>query len=200
MQIAPEDSDPVALAAQADMHRFYVKVIQPALREFASTEDVIGLETTDLDVFLEAARQNTQNALCYEMRRTFALTIGALFERQLRSWLSGKIPPAAKEIETESWPRLFERVKTTVGGVVIAEMTDLETLRLVANAVRHGNGNAATKLLKDAPHLWNEARRQNWKSDPVGNMRISEAELEKYVAAVLRFWHKAGASQVPTDL
>lgn len=80
MLVMSENSEPVALTAQTDIHRFYVKVVRPVLMEFVPANDVIGLETTDLAVFLEAARQNTHNALCHEMRRPFALVIGAIFE------------------------------------------------------------------------------------------------------------------------
>jgi hypothetical protein len=200
MPVIREDSDPVALTAQADIHRFYVRVIQPALMEFAPAEDIPGFETTDLDVFLDATSQHTHNALCYEMRRTFALVLGALFERQLRLWLSGKTPGEAKKIETESWLGLIERAKVAVGGTIIPEMADLETLGSVANAVRHGNGRSTTKLLKDVPKFWDQAPKLSklgWESDLAGNMRISDADLEKSVIAVLRFWHRAGASQVP---
>jgi hypothetical protein len=200
MSVIPENSDPVAMTAQADIHRFYVGAIQPALMEFAPANDVIGVETTDLEVFLEAARQNTHKALCYEMRRTFALVVGALFERQLRFWLSEKMPGEAKKIERDKWPDLIERAKVAVGTTIITEIPDLETLWSVANAVRHGNGTAASKLLINVPRFWDQAQRvskSGWKSDLVGNMRISDAELEKYVIAVLRFWHRAGASQVP---
>ena len=196
----PENSDPVALTAQADTHRFYVRVIRPALMEFAPAEDVFGFETTDLEVFLEAASQHTHNALCYEMRRTFALVIGALFERQLRLWLSGITPGDAKEIEKNTWLALIERAKVAVGATIIMEIADLETLWSVANAVRHGNGRTTTRLLKDVPQFWDHApkvSKSSWKSDLVGDMRIRDADLEKYVIAVLRFWHRAGASQVP---
>jgi hypothetical protein len=202
MPVIPENSDPVALTAQADIQRFFVRVVQPSLMEFAPGNDVTGLETKDLQVFLEAVRQNTHNALCYEMRRTFALVIGALFERQLRFWLSGKMSSTTKEIEKEKWPALVERTKTALGTSVIPEMADLETLWSVANAVRHGNGTATTKLSIHAPQLWNQAwmvSKLERKSDLVGNMRISDADLDKYVIAVLRFWHRAGASQVPSS-
>ena len=157
MPVIREDSDPVALTAQADTHRFYVSVIRPALMEFAPAEDVFGFETTDLDVFLDAASQHTHNALCYEMHRTFALVLGALFERQLRLWLSVKTTGEAKRIETDTWQGLIERAKVAVGTTIIPEMTDIETLWSVANAVRHGNGRTTTKLLKDMPQLWDQA-------------------------------------------
>jgi hypothetical protein len=195
-----ENSDPEALTAQADIHRFYIKVIQPALAEFVPTDDVVGVETADIEAFLEGARANTHNALCYEMRRIFALTIGAMFERQLRSWLSGKMPTATEKVEdARGWPALVKLVETAVGGSIETDMTDLETLWAVANAVRHGNGPTATGLLHTAPQFWDQARMKpdlRWKSDLVGNMRISDAQLERYATAVMRFWHWAGASPV----
>lgn len=200
MQMLPENSDPVALTAQADIHRFYIRVVQPALEEFVPADDVDGIEAADIEAFLETARIHTHNALCYEMRRTFALTIGALFERQLRSWLLGKMPDAAKAIEEENWTDLIKRTEVVVGGFICTDMTNIEMLRFIANAVRHGNGNSASKLLGRAPLFWNHVRTKpdlKWKSDLVGNMRISDAQLSQYVIAVLRFWHQAGASPVP---
>jgi len=190
------NSDPDALTAQADIYRFYVKVIQPALAEFVPTDDIVGGETTDTEAFLEAARVDTHNALCHEMRRTFALIIGALFERQLRSWLLGKLPIETETVEGAKWPDLVKMVEKKVGDPI---GTDLWALWLVANAVRHGNGGAATKLLHTAPQLWNQARMKpelRWQSDLVGNMRICDAQLERYAKAVMEFWHSAGASSM----
>jgi hypothetical protein len=82
-----ENSDRIALTAQADIQRFYSRVIYLALTEFAPGPDVTGGIAPDLDTFLDRAQVHTHNALCWEMRRTFGLTIGAMFERQLRSWL-----------------------------------------------------------------------------------------------------------------
>lgn len=191
-----ENSHSEALTAQADIHRFYIKVIQPALAEFVPTDDIVGTETADMEVFLERARVNTHNALCHEMRRTFALIIGAMFERQLRSWLSRKRPTETKKVEDARWPGLVKLAEEEVGSSI---GTDLEFLWSVANAVRHGNGCAAKKLLDTAPQLWNQARMKSdlsWKSDLVGNMRIGDAQLEQCATAVMKFWHLAGASPV----
>jgi hypothetical protein len=193
-----DNSDSEALIAQADIHRFYIKVIQLALVEFVPTDDIGGLETADMDAFLEAARVNTHNALCHEMRRTFALTVGALFERQLRSWLSGKMPTATKKVQKAKWPELIKLAESVVGSSIGTDLeADLEALWSVANAVRHGNGPTATTLLDTVPKFWDQARMKpdlKWKADLVGNMRIGDAQLERYATAVMKFWHLAGAS------
>jgi hypothetical protein len=135
-----ENSDIVALTAQADMHRLYVTVLRPALGEFLPADDVTG-ECNTIDEFLKAARNNTHNLVCHELRRTFALILAAVFERHLRSWLSGKITAARKDIEKENWQDLVKRLQTIDTSIAAHPvMADLESLHLVANAVRHGNG------------------------------------------------------------
>ncbi len=188
----------VALTAQADIHRLYVKVIQPALAEFVPTADIVG-ETTDIDQFLEHARINTHNLLCHELRRTLALVLGALFERQLRFWLSEKMPAKKENVENARWPQLVELVNSVDGSITTNPvMTDLENLHLVANAVRHGNGPSAKSLLQKKPDFWSQTgKKPHVRSDLIGNMRIDDAQLEKYAKAVMRFWHLAGASPFP---
>ena len=195
-----ENSDMVALTAQADIQRLYVKVIQPALAEFAPTVDfdIVG-ETTDIDQFLEHARINTHNVLCHELRRTFALVLGALFERQLRFWLSEKMPTKKETVENADWPQLVSLANCVDGSISTNPvMTDLENLHLVANAVRHGNGPSAESLLRKRPDFWSQTGKEpHVKSDPIGKMRIHDAQLELYARAVMRFWHLAGASPFP---
>lgn len=195
-----ENSDIIARTAQGDIHRLYIKVIQPALAEFAPTGDVVG-ETTDIDEFFERAQINTHNSLCHELRRAFALILGALFERQLRFWLSEKMPADNKNGEEAKWSELKKLVNRVDGSITANPViTDLENLGLVANVVRHRNGPSAKKLQK-APLFSNQTgTRPPVKRDLVGNMRIDDAQLELYVTAVMRFWHLAGASSLPGQL
>lgn len=190
-----ENSDIVALTAQADIHRLYVRVIQPALIEFVPATDVVE-EAANIDEYLEGARINTHNSLCHELRRTFALILGALFERQLRSWLTEKLPTDKKYVEKANWPQLIEllnRLDDSIRTNVV--MTDLEILWLVSNAVRHGNGPSADKLLKQTPQFWDQTEMApNIEHDIAGNMRLDDAQLERYAKAVMKFWHLAGAS------
>lgn len=77
-------------------------------------------------------------------------------------------------------------------------MTDLENLHLVANAVRHGNGRSAETLLQKKPDFWSQTEKEpDVKRDPIGKMRINDAQLSLYVRAIMRFWHLAGASPFP---
>ncbi|MGH9606404.1 MAG: hypothetical protein ACRD3N_11985 [Terracidiphilus sp.] len=153
-----ENSDRGALIAQADIHRLYTRVVQPALAEFVPTDDVFGVEATDMETFLKAARVDTHNELCHEMRRAFALIVGALFERQLQSWLSGKMPFA--EVEgAQSLPALLKLVDKVDSSIKTKGfMSDLNELCLVANAVRHGSGRSARDLQNASRRFWDHQR------------------------------------------
>src|SRR5262245_52086426 len=101
-----ENSDPIALAAQADIQRFYCRVVYAALTEFAPGPDVEGGVASDENASLDRAKAHTHNALCWEIRRTFGLTIGAMFERQLRYWLVSGASERRDEIENSHLPEL----------------------------------------------------------------------------------------------
>ena len=193
----PENSDKVALTAQADIHRLYMKVIQPALAEFTPTADVGG-ETKHIDEFLDRARTNTHNSVCHELRRTFALVLAALFERQLRVWLSERMPPRKKDVEEAKWPDLIQLVTCVDSSITVSPvMAELGDLILIANAVRHGSGSSAEKLLRRKLQFWNHnAPKPNVNRNLIGNMRVDDAQLGLYATAVLKFWHLAGASSL----
>jgi hypothetical protein len=195
-----ENSDGEALIAQGDIDRFFLKVIAPALAEFKATNDIPPMEMSEIEDYLEAARLSTHNAFCHEMRRSFALLVGAMFERQLRSWLLRKMPARIKEIESiGNLPKLLELVDEVDSQIRVNSQEDIDVLYLVANAVRHGNGSSATKLFHTAPNFWAHMQQKshsNWQSDLVDNMRIGDADLERFALAVMRFWHSAGASSI----
>lgn len=152
-----------------------------------------------MDAFLESARIHTHNSLCYELRRTFVLVIGALFERQLRFWLSEKLAAKKKYVEEARWPQLIRLVKGVDPSITRnALIKDLENLWLIANAVRHGNGPSAKSLLQKKPTLWRQTgTRSRTHRDLVGNMRINDLQIEQYTTTVMKFWQLAGASAVP---
>jgi hypothetical protein len=192
-----ENSDPVAMEAQADLDRFFDRIIKPTLIEFQSGTDIAGGEAPDMDTFLDNCRQVTHNALCYEIRRNFALIIGATFERHLRLWLAHGAPSRQAAIERMRWPELVETIDE-LRGLKLRDMNfgeDIDELWLVTNAVRHGEGQSATNLADARPGLWNHLPAD--RAMLVRDMRVRDADLYRYVLAAFKFWHKARASSVP---
>jgi hypothetical protein len=197
-----ENSDPIALTAQADIHRFHKRVIELALAEFTPGPDVEGGDAPSLDVFLEKAQTTTHNALCWEMRRTFGLTIGAMFERQLRQWLAHHAPTHRIEIEKAHLPKL-ERLIAQIRGITLEEAgvaNDIRELWTVANAVRHGEGSSLKALTTASPRFWSQVPAAALKSGrawQAGDMRVKDSDLRRYTLAAMKFWWKAGASSIP---
>ena len=197
-----ENSDPIAMTAQADIHRFFESIIRPALVEFEPGAEIPGGVVNDMDVFLENARAATHNALCFEMRRAFGLIIGAMFERQLRFWLASGAPDQRKKIEKAKWDELEPMIGKLRGmsldsAGVAAEIHELWS---VANAVRHGEGPAMTKLVAETPRLWEHLPTDAGNGEAVklvGNMRVRAQDLWRYTLAIMKFWHAAGASSIP---
>src|ERR1700730_16833955 len=79
---------------QGDLDRFFRRVIYPALSEFSPHENVKLGECSSMDEFLDNAEKHTSNFVSYEARRSFALTLAASFERQLRIWARVHFPEA----------------------------------------------------------------------------------------------------------
>lgn len=198
----PENSNNIALRAQADIERFYSRVVVPTLAGLEPEPAPAGGVTDDIDVFLDAARVGTHNALCAEARIAFALTLGAAFERHLRSWLAQATPSDRRLIQKETgWANLATRASgicgTDIAGLEVA--VDIEELWLVVSAIRHGDGRASQTLLGKCPHLWahlSEDRLREAISDGVAtfNMQVTDADLSRYAHAILALWGYLGAT------
>lgn len=184
------------------MHRLYTRIIHPALIEFAPSPDVPGGEVDSMDAFLEKARTATHNALCYEVRRSFALIIGGTFERQLRFWLIRGAPEEREKIETASWAMLSGLVESLreISFHSAGISDDIQEMWLVVNAVRHGDGRSIDELAKRRPSMWDHLPTERFGANPTGlagDMRVKDSDLYRYFVATLRFWCAAGASSIP---
>lgn len=178
------------------MREFREKVVAPALRHLQPipSELVGGPKAYLTDV----ARDNSHNALCYEMRLSFALTIGAAFERNLRLWLSLGRDELRREIERANRPTLFKlvaEVKGTKAGSLIQVTAVCELWELVSSA-RHGDGLAAKRLKALNPELWSHQDTETQAVyDRMGlraySLRVKDTDLERYFDATIGFWDSA---------
>jgi hypothetical protein len=190
------NSDQLALIAQADIDRLVRKVISPALAELHEWE-VPGSDTREVDeeTFFAIAAAATHNLLSQEARRMFALTLGAIFERQLRFWLIHAASERKKEIQTAQYQCLFDLVAELKGVDMRATPTGAVILELweATSAIRHGDGRATKQLSNIAPHLLQPSTPES----PEGRfatVRIRDADLERYYGALMTFWGAAGAT------
>lgn len=208
-------SDPVALAAQADMDRLFKFVVAPALRLVAEPP------TVDLSAFVLAPGpspawpaegwdgpgalvpnypadgwmlDSVRQALLGECHRGFAVMLGAAFERQVRSWLIHLRPARAAEIEEARRLPLWIIVRdvTEIDIELSPIARPLEELWEIVSAMRHGSGRAMRRLTKLAPRLWPKAgpALNNRLPDP----EITDEDLWLYHQAVMLFWGRVGAT------
>lgn len=199
-----ENSDMVALRAQADIERFYSRVVHRTLVSLEPEAVPDPGEVSDFDAFLEAARIGTHNALCGEARIAFALTMGAAFERHLRFWLATMQPDARQAAQGQrGWKGIAARV-SALAGTDIANLPiaiDIEELWLLVNTARHGDGDSCTQLLKKAPHLWQHVPAEQLPTitdngATTFHMQVTDGDLSRYAHAILSLWGYLGGSKL----
>jgi len=184
-------------AFQADCDRFYRRVIRATLDELPLHLAVSGGEFTSLDEFLDSGEMQTSNLLAYEARRSFALTLSALFERQLRMWARVHF----REEEKAGVAKLeFDKVLVRTANLHGLDLATVSVgdaiceLHLLANVVRHGDGGGSLdKLWERYPHFWNhltKAAAKDCKEQFIlsESIQITDGDLVGYIRAVTRFW------------
>lgn len=175
------------------MREFREKVVAPALSQLQpiprkSVGGPRGFMT-------HIARDNSHNSLCYEMRLSFALTIGAAFERNIRLWLSLGREEFRSIIERANRTSLFKYVADLKGSNAgsLIQAADLVELWELVSTARHGDGPAAKRLRALNPELWSHQDIDTQRvSDRVGlraySMRVQDTDLERYFDATIGFW------------
>lgn len=190
------NSNHIAAIEQSHLRQFYERVMLPVLADLRPQERPPF--TGRRGERLEIARINGHNALCYEARRSFALMIGASFERQLRLWLCQADRHRVAAIQKADFNRLVELLKeiqiVDLAGMEVA--ADLQELRLVVNVARHGDGPSSRELVALNPELWDSMLRDTYaKGGLLGyTMRVQDADLRRYLDAVQVFWSRCGGS------
>jgi hypothetical protein len=179
---------------QADLDRFYHRVIRTALSELPHHDDVKTGEFSSMDEFLDNAEKQTSNLVVYEARRCFALTLAAIFERQLRLWAQSNLLQADEKVKVRN--KLFADLLSQTAAdhaldIKTASVGDtIKELHLLANTVRHGDGKSADKLQEDAPGLWPCPTQTHAVQSPnlSEGIFVSDADFTRYMRALTRFW------------
>ncbi len=135
-----------------------------------------------------------------EAKLAFALSIQAIWERQLRTYLSGcaqeLMPEKVEKVASADWRKL-QKLFLAIRQIRISEFPSfgtLDTLQQLGNACRHGDGPSADELCRRCPDLWDFSADvmptgevgQSFSS--VANMNIPIAKLREFVCAIESFW------------
>lgn len=137
--------------------------------------------------------------------QSFALTLGALWERELQDYLlaaAALIVPDDAEVAADIRAGSLGRLKAAFLTIREVPLTAfpmygrLRQLHMVTSAVRHGVGPSADRLLKEEPSLFGPPVVAGWfayfttSTEPasVSRLDITAERLEGYAEAVASFW------------
>ena len=181
------------------MRELQRKVVAPALGQLLPIpRELVGGQ---MRYRTQIARDNSHNSLCFEMRLSFALSIGATFERNVRLWLAQGQEELRPKIEKADRTRLYQYVAELKGpsAASACQEPELSELWELVSTARHGDGPAAKRLRILNPDLWahNDAGTQA-AYDRVGlrafSMRVQDADIERYFGATIGFWESVSRS------
>jgi len=180
---------------QANLARLFERVIQPSMEMLSVHSLLESGEAATIEQFLDRAAAQVDNYTANEAAKAFALTLAAVFERQLSIWARAVYLDMPKSRGFEDLLALcadragIDIVQTELG-------VNLTEMFMVANVVRHGEGSSCEKLKLIAPGLWDDA--SNDYHDllagpriPSEHLRIRMRDLTRYIRATTRFWGMA---------
>jgi hypothetical protein len=137
----------------------YVKdVVVPAIRTLE--EKISDLEKSDDPV--AAFEMADVESILREAKMAFALSIQSIWERQLRVYLEGCARELRKDesltarVLSMNWEKLcalFHDLRD-IRIEDFPSFAELDTLQLLGNACRHGDGASAQELARRCPELW----------------------------------------------
>ena len=183
------DTDQLPRIFQANIDRFYQRVVMTALSQLSTHTELAVGEAADMDEFLDRCAAMVDNYTANEAAKAFALTLDGMFERQISRMSQ------MKGLETGSWDRSLKSCAGAAGVdlAAIAVENDLSELHLVANVVRHGEGRSCDTLKAVAPQLWHSPAPDYYDLAPgptptSEELRVRPDDLRRYARAIQRFW------------
>jgi len=181
---------------QANLARLFDRVILPGLEALPFHARLEHGQVETIDQFLDRAAAQVDNYTANEAAKAYALTLAAVFERQLSIWSRATHATASAEV---SKPRGFQQHLAACAeqaGINI-ELDDLGAdliqMFVVANVVRHGEGESCQRLRALAPALWDDGSSDYYDlltGPPAASehLRVRKNDLIRYIRATTRFW------------
>lgn len=183
------DANQLPRIFQANIDRFYRRVIVTTLSQLSTHEELTVGEAPEMDAFLDRCAAMVDNYTANEAAKAFALTLDGIFERQLSRMAQ------INGLDAGSWDKSLTSCADAAGVdlVAIAVKDDISQLHLVANVVRHGEGKSCVALKAVAPQLWHSSSQDYYDLAPgptptSEELRVRPHDLRRYARAIQRFW------------
>lgn len=181
---------------------FFDDVVVTAIQTLEDKVGALGRSDDPGDVFAQSDAEDVLRAT----KMAFALSIQSIWERQLRGYRCGcakELRPndsLATKAERGDWNRLCE-LFFELRGIGLEDFpgfNELDTLHLLGNACRHGDGPSAIELAKRCPDLWRAYSPMPFDDvshkvahPPIALMDVSMDRLQAFVVAIVTFWDDA---------
>lgn len=190
------NKDQLPRVFQANLGRLFERVILPVMDGLPHHAVLETGEAATLDQFLDRAAAQVDNHTGNEAAKAFALTLAGVFERQLNVWAAAIDDAGVANMRRlNGFEALFKGCAKQAKIDLDADLLGgaLMEMSVVANVVRHGEGNACEKLRKLAPALWDDGAADYLDLLPgkriaSEHLRIRKADLVRYLDAATRFW------------
>lgn len=186
----------------ASIQSYFDDVVRPALRTLEDQISALCHSDEPGAPFMHA----DATLVLHEAKMAFALSIQSVWERQLRSYLSGcayHLRPhdnLIPEVERATWPRLralFNELRE-IGLEAFSSFPLLDKLHWLGNACRHGDGPSAIELASRYPELWPALSSFPMPDGTLHTMPLTVARIEisvdhlcEFVGAIVAFWADA---------
>lgn len=177
-------------------------VVAPAVATLEAKIEELGRSDWGPAPFAQADLKN----MLRETMLAFGLSIQSIWERQIRTYLIGCASelrpgePVAAKLEKADWPELCKWFRKLRGINLEAfpSFPMLDTLQLLGNACRHGDGKSSIELALRHPELWPvipPLPKGFGVSPPlppsVSRMEVSVDWLRDFAKAIAAFWRDA---------
>jgi hypothetical protein len=195
-------ADVAASKHGVSVQSFFDDVIAPAIRTLEEKIAALGRSDNPGDAVAQADMEDVLK----QTKMAFGLSIQSISGRQLRGYLRGcaeELRPSdglAAQVAKGNWEKLCTLFLELRGIRLDAfpSFAELETLQLLGNACRHGDGPSAVELAKRCPELWRvyppmpfEDQPPDPGPPPVALMDVPVERLRAFVTAIAAFWDDA---------
>ncbi len=192
--------DSIEAEADAEQERVYEEAAQNFDPDtFDPADDYESSFEAGLDLYMRAA----------QMKQAYVnmtvVMLWHLFEQQLRVLVRRELPPVGYDDEPVDDPvgiatRLFK--SHGVNLFKLPSMKKLDEVRLVANTVKHTDGDAATALRSKRPELFTDPRLEVGNREPPitvdftafgDDLYVTLDIIDEYVGHIVSFWNEMAA-------
>lgn len=181
---------------QANLARLFNRIILPVMAGLPCHAALETGEAASLDQFLDRLKAQVDNYTANEAAKAFALTLAGVFERQLSVWARAiEAAGTTHRTRARGFEALLAWCADQAGIDLVAGRLgeNLTQMFVVANVVRHGEGQSCNRLQALAPNLWADDSSDYvdvLPGSPIASeqLRIGKNDLQRYIRATTRFW------------